>query len=230
MSPYFSQSNSRKPVWLSATTLFAATLVSAVGGAEDHLVVPLSSDTFHHEIKERGDDWLVVFCNESSVSCQHMVDSFKLLSTIWTSTGLVPIETRFGEVGCNHDKGLCDREGLVAVPAAVHYRDGMRVASWKAENEDTISVWQFAAWAKTELSLLTTTHLVDDADTGVEKHSAHHFQIRSPFAGMHEEEEVLAWCLVLIAMAVVGYVIVEGFELWPAKMGKDLGTSTPTIR
>jgi len=48
-----------------------------------------------------------------------------------------------------------------------------------------------------------------------------HFSVFSPFADLDDETAAVGWCLILVFMGIIGWVIVEGFELWPAGMGKQ---------
>jgi len=47
------------------------------------------------------------------------------------------------------------------------------------------------------------------------------FSLTKPFTDMDHETAAVGWCLVLGFIGIIGWVIVEGFELWPAVIGKQ---------
>merc|ERR1719158_1390390 len=164
---------------------FAATPPGATAEiTEAQSITPLNGHVFEKLAKGTASDWVVVFCDDSARPCKYMVESLRKLAIIWVNTNLFP-GTRFGEVQCDQDRALCASEGITTFPMAVHYRNGIRVASWTYnEGETTSMVWQFVSWAKNEL--VTATPEVDvvvDKDSG----TALPFSLVTPFAGMDRE-------------------------------------------
>merc|ERR1719329_1934936 len=104
--------------------------VAAAGVSESHFVSALDKQGFAQMSKDT-EDLVVVFCDETE-TCKHLVESLKKLTVIWKGMGQFS-GARFGEVSCAQDKGWCDAEGITSFPTAVHYRHGIRLASWKAE-------------------------------------------------------------------------------------------------
>merc|ERR1719174_651454 len=122
----------RRSVWLSAIFLGLTTL-------------PVAEATSK----------VMLFCHESTASCQHMADSYRKLHTIWTGMGRFP-STAFAEVDCARDKAFCDKEGVSSFPTAVHYKNGFRAASWTTdrgeESQSSSMLQDMIAWINKEIS------------------------------------------------------------------------------
>lgn len=180
--------------------------------------------TFDNMVKETATEWIVVFCDDSVQSCKHMVKSFRNLATVWVNTQAFA-GVQYGEVNCGQEESFCGREGAASFPMAVHYRNGKRLASWRPEDSSNSMVWQFVAWVKNSLApptqaMISEGHHEDVAPTLP-------FSVLSPFASMDRETAVVGWCLVLGVIAIVAWVILDGFELWPAVLGKSTDTLYP---
>jgi len=203
------------PVWLSSMIFSLGALMprAAADVSGSSFVTALDTHTFDRKTKEGMRDWLVIFCDDASQPCKHMTESFKKLTTMWKGAGNFP-EAHFGEVSCSQDAHLCEREGVKAFPAAVHYRSGMRTASWRAVDEKRSAVFQFLAWIKNEL---TPAKQEEEPSSDA---AAESFSLLAPFAGMDDETAAVGWCLVLGVILTLMWVVVDGFELWPAAAGK----------
>jgi len=275
------------PAWLLACAVNSPSAL-----AESPLV--LGHPNFDSTIKGDRGDWVVVFCDGTAYDCNHMVESVGKLSTIWSHSGLY-YDSHFAEVKCHQDKTLCNREGISHNPAAVRYRNGIRIASWrsdghtrkasvvsqfiawvknelylgkpekavassrKEDKKDSV-VWQLGEWLKGELGLNeehapstpevrgedkkdsvvwqvgewlkgelglnekhapSTPEVVPGSAVGSrDKDATTAFSFLSPFANMDHANAAVGWCLVLGVIAIVVWVIIDGFEMWPAVMGK----------
>jgi len=152
-----------------------------------------------------------------------MVESLKKLTVIWKGMNQFP-GTQFAEVSCAQDTELCDKEGIEGVPAAVHYRNGLRLASWKVQGESPSPVWQFVGWVRNQLAEESETpeaaaprgpSVVVMKEPAVPMSATTQFSILRPFDDMDTETALVGWCLVLILLGVVSWVVIEGFELCP---------------
>jgi len=193
---------------------------AAAGTTEDHYVSMLDRQTFPTEIKAGIEDVVVIFCDDAVQECKHTVQSFKQMTVIWKGTEQF-IGSRFAEVSCTKDKELCEREGITAFPTALHYRNGIRLASWSAESNQRSPVGEFAKWVRTQLaptklrrSDVAPTKLVrTQLAPEISSDAAPSFSFRAPFADMDYLTAGVGWCMVLASFGVVAWVIVEGFEL-----------------
>lgn len=170
------------------------------------------------------EDWIVLFCDDAVLSCRHVTESYQKLGVIWQGMSLMPSSVHFAQVNCSVTPSICADQGAQAVPAAIHYRDGARRGSWSMERDRRQSiVWQLVAWVKQEVAPPAPAA---PAAAG----SAPALPLRGPgtgssrytflphlplFAHMDEEEVVMGYCLIVVAIAAVAFVLVEGFELWP---------------
>lgn len=196
------------------TALALAMLTAAASNSSpDHFATALDRHTFDDSIKE-GHDWVVVYCDESE-PCEHFIGSFRKLTTTWTFGGQFT-GAQFGEVTCSQDMSLCDREGLDKFPAAVRYRKGTRIASFKVDGERPSAVWQFLSWIKAEMAPSKEPETFQVDDVTFRRPSS----FLDPIGGMDDETLAVGCVLLLGAVASVTWVIVEGFELWPATAGK----------
>lgn len=179
--------------------------------AED--VVLLSSQTFG---RTSDGDWLVLFCDEAVPSCAHMTDSFKKLSVIWSNTGRF-VGTNYAEVNCAVEKGLCKNEGVAEMPAVIHFRNHVPIDTWTPNKEEAKTpVWQFVEWSKTELVPSKASPKVDQEAS---KHDGTSWGL-SLFSDMDSDAAAVGHCLVLAMVLLIGWVVLDGFELWPGMLEK----------
>merc|ERR1719253_273397 len=88
----------------------AISLSLADDASESHFAITLSGVSFSKELEASGSDLVVIFCDGAAQPCDHLVNSFRQLTTIWKGTGRF-LEARFGEVDCAHDKDVCANQG-----------------------------------------------------------------------------------------------------------------------
>jgi len=240
MSSISLSSNSALKGVFSMVLYVAILLPCAAAASENRSVTTLDRQIFDREVLAGSDDWVLLICDDAVAPCKHMTESFKKLLVIWEGTGLYH-GTRFGEVSCTRDPGLCKQtlntDGALTAPAAVHYRNGIRLASWiERDDAQKSMVWQFVAWVKSELAPLkqelpavaAATH--QSSAVVAEWAPFNEFSFWAPFADMDVETTAVGWCLLLGAIATVAWVIVEGFELWPAGLGKkEMGSLIPAF-
>jgi len=207
--------------------LFSMTLIlamiphrAAADITEDHFVSMLDRQTFPTEIRAGTEDVMVMFCDDAVEECKHTIDSLKKLTIIWQGTEQFP-GSRFAAVSCTKDVDLCKQEGIKGFPTAVHYRNGIRLASWSAEGNQRSPVFQFVGWVRTQLA---PTKLrgsqTQPQETSTDATSE--FTLSAPFADMDYPTAGVGWCMVLAAFAVIAWVIIEGFELWPPSTEKRM--------
>lgn len=204
---------------LSSMILSVAVVLfnTAAANANETFVTALDRHTSHKEKAGSATDWVVIYCDVGEDSCKHMTASLSKLSVIWKGLGNFP-DARFGEVNCAQDRDMCNKEGVKAFPMAVHYRNNIRVATWKVKGHEPSMVAQFVAWVKTELA----PSKPPDANMQTNVHAVASFHFAAPFAGMDAESAAIGWCLVLGTIVTVTWVIIEGFELWPAPTSKHV--------
>jgi len=193
---------------------------AAAAITDDHFVSMLDRQTFLTEIKAGTEDVLVMFCDDAVEECKHIVESLKKLTVIWKGTEQFP-GSRFAAVSCTKDKDLCQREGITAFPTALHYRKGVRLASWNIESSQQSPVLQFIGWVRVQLApakLRGSQTKPQEISTD----TTSHFSLRAPFADMDYPTAGVGWCMVLAAFGVVAWVIIEGFELWPQPTEKKM--------
>jgi len=202
--------------------------IAAADESEDHFVSALDRHNFAKETQTGAEDLLVVFCDDAVESCKHMVESLKKLTVIWRGMEQFP-GSRFAEVSCTQDNDVCKQERITVFPAAVHYRNGIRLASWNVEGDQPSPVWQFVAWVRSELSPIIPEPKAPDQSPDISADAAAQFSLLAPFVDMDRETAAVGWVLVLAAVGIVAWVVVEGFELWPAVAGKKVGNTIPAF-
>lgn len=185
---------------------------------EDHFVSMLDRHTFPTELKAGTEDLLVMFCDDAVAECRHTIESLKQLTVIWKGTDQFT-GCRFAAVSCTKDKELCEQEGVTAFPTALHYRNGVRLASWSANVNQRSPVSEFVTWVRTQLA---PTKLIRSQaqPTEVSADATSSFSFHAPFADMDYPTAVVGWCMVLASFGVVAWVIIEGFELSPMSTEK----------
>lgn len=203
-------------------TLLLATMPLSTSAdiTEEHFVSMLDKHTFPTEIRSDTEDAMVIFCDDAVEECTHTINSLEKLTIIWKGTGQFS-GSRFAAVSCTKDKGLCEQEGIITFPTAVHYRNGMRLASWSADGNQRSPVFQFVGWVRAQLAP-TRLRGSQIQPPEMSMDAASEFRFRAPFADMDLPTAGVGWCMVLASFAVVAWVIIEGFELWPPSTEKKL--------
>lgn len=195
----------------------------ASAGEPEHFLSSLDTQTFQR-VKSTRDDILVVFCDEAAEGCQHMVESLEKLTVIWKGMNQF-LGAQFAKVSCTKDRDLCEQEGITAVPSAVHYRNGVRIATWQVQGGQPSPVWEFVAWVRTQLTPATPK----EEPTDIPSDATSHFSLSRPFADMDDPTAGVGWCLVVLTLGIITWVVVEGFELWPADKAQQHGNSVPAF-
>lgn len=187
---------------------------------DDHFVSMLDRHTFPTELKAGTEDLLVMFCDDAVAECRHTIESLKQLTVIWKGTDQFT-GCRFAAVSCTKDKELCEQEGVTAFPTALHYRNGVRLASWSISNSQQSTVMQFIGWVRAQLAPAKLRGSQTQPQE-ISTDATSHFSLRAPFADMDYPTAGVGWCMVLAAFGVVAWVIIEGFELWPPSTEKKV--------
>lgn len=131
---------------------------------------------------------------------------------------------RFAYVDCDANEALCGTNGIPSTqPSAVRYEGARQAASWTVIPGGETDTYQLVKWVKSELgkngikaSSDGETHeavrLPEDAPMFLGKDSA-----LPLFAELDRESTFVGYALLLAAFATITWVIIEGFELQPAK-------------
>mmetsp|Transcript_136990 Transcript_136990/g.263293 ORF Transcript_136990/g.263293 Transcript_136990/m.263293 type:complete len:221 (+) Transcript_136990:711-1373(+) len=204
--------------------IMAALPLEASEHPETDVVVPLGHDAFTADVAtSSSEEWIVLFCSDSEEPCTHLSQSYKQLSVVWNRMSLLSSSSHLGEVNCASSATLCSAEGVTVIPTAVHYLNGKRVAAWTMKGQDRSSLYQLMAWIKSELGMD-----VGGAAPGkkaADAKQARTSQVVTPakafiplFAEMDLETAAIGYCLIFGVLGLIGWVIVEGFELWPSRV------------
>mmetsp|Transcript_96680 Transcript_96680/g.167798 ORF Transcript_96680/g.167798 Transcript_96680/m.167798 type:complete len:222 (-) Transcript_96680:421-1086(-) len=205
---------------ISRVVVFVSAVAAAVSQDTQPVVLTLTDQTFAAEVAvSNNEDWIVLFCKDSEGQCAHLSASYRQLSVVWNSMSLLSSSSHLGEVNCASSGSLCRKEGIDASPTAVHYRDGKRISAWTVRGQDRSPVMQLMGWVKQEI---LSKERSDAATKEVPSDANPSLQVTMPskaliplFSEMEIEAAAIGYCLVFGAVALIGWVIIEGFELWP---------------
>mmetsp|Transcript_109293 Transcript_109293/g.189664 ORF Transcript_109293/g.189664 Transcript_109293/m.189664 type:complete len:225 (-) Transcript_109293:233-907(-) len=182
-------------------------------GARQHDVVPLGARDFAGQafIEGVGDsDWLVLFCGNAE-PCHEFRQKFRRMSaSLSGSPVLSSSRVHFAEVNCATHADLCRQQafdGSDANVTVVRYRRGDAVAMWTPSRGYHFDNWVYHEFSKRHVSRegLCSKVLRLARDVFMESVSA-----------LPDSVTTLAGIAVLaVEIAVVVWVVMTGFELWP---------------
>lgn len=178
----------------------------------------LDSEAFLGEAFVERASWLVLFCGpQGAPQCSDLRRELVELR----GEGDSPLSgVRLAEVNCTRDAQLCQKQGFAAqLAAVVHYSEGARGAVWMSTDENgENSGGSFARWTRRNFAKNDGFHLtlrsVCDWISNMPQRVLDRFIDRFPDLARAEVAIAVA-CVILLQMAIVTWVFVEGFELWP---------------
>jgi len=178
----------------------------------------LDSEAFLGQAFVERASWLVLFCGpQGAPECSDLRRELVELH----DKGDSPLsEVRLAEVNCTRDAQLCQKQGFGAqLAAVVHYTEGARSAVWMSTDENgenplgTFARWTRKNFAKNGGFVLTMSGVCDWVSK-MPQRVLDGFMNRFPDLARAEVAIAVA-CVILLQMAIVTWVFMEGFELWP---------------
>mmetsp|Transcript_161000 Transcript_161000/g.296592 ORF Transcript_161000/g.296592 Transcript_161000/m.296592 type:complete len:242 (+) Transcript_161000:109-834(+) len=185
--------------------------------ASGQTIMPFDQRFFSGKVLIDGSQWLVVFCgSQAGEACAGVRQELGQLSL---SDRLPADRLHFAEVNCTFQGSLCHQQNFsTETVAVVHYSNGGRQATWSSAHQSkATAAADFKRWFWTTFR----------KDSPLE--SAWNFvcqawrRIWSQFSNI--ASDFINWqyapvfiCTVVFQVAVVFWVILDGFEIWPKSL------------
>jgi len=196
----------------SGTAMLANRIRGHIAGGTG--IVPLDRRFFHGNSFIEGTPWLMLFCGGHDVQqCADTRRELKRLSEMKQS----PVGSfHFAEVDCTQDEPFCQEQGFAEQPVVVaHFFEGYRQAVWSPLRQREIApAKDFAKWIRETIEGDWPYDSIWAQVSGTWQ-SAWHQLLRMAPSIVDPEIIFPVACMILIEVAVVSWVVMEGFEVWP---------------
>lgn len=176
----------------------------------------LNRYTYNSTVAQDGvDNWIVLFCVDWWEPCASVWDAYRSMSVQWekglNASSFLNSGVRFAEVDCATDKALCNEQGVLEYPWAVHVHRGKFSSFWEwGDSGGKTLAEDLGKWVSKELIAATNTSDVELPPN-----------LKEDLVGLlsQKQDRWVTHCSVgvlCIFFSIIVWILGSGFELWSA--------------